>query len=66
MQLSHNDELIDLNEAIEIEHINYLKEFQQKVYPLYAKYVGFGEAMILWKLNCIHNAIRELIDERPC
>lgn len=63
-KLTHNDELIEFPEDNEIEHINYLKEFREKIYPIYEPYMSLGDALITWKLNVVHNAICELINER--
>lgn len=59
--INHNREIIDLDEGDEVEHINYLSEFREKVWPIYQKEgMSFGDALIIWKLNTINNALYDL------
>jgi hypothetical protein len=63
-KLSHNDELIEFPEEDEINHINYLAEFREKVYPAYKKQgMTLFEAMSLWQLLNIKNAIHALVEK---
>lgn len=62
--LDHNDEMIDFDEACEIQHINYLIEFKDKVWPIYqAQGFTLGEAFFAWKFNVLKNTVDELIEE---
>lgn len=62
-ELTHNEEILVLSEETEIQHINYLNEFKEKVYPIYRQ-AGFtlAEAFLAWKLNSVNSNICELSD----
>ena len=62
-KLTHNDPMIDMPECDEIEHINFLSEFREKVWPIYRNEgMTFGEAMIVWRLNVLNNTMNRVID----
>ena len=62
-KLTHNEPMIDIPEVDEIEHINYLSDFREKVWPIYNKEgMTFGEALIVWRLNCLNNTMRDVRD----
>jgi hypothetical protein len=56
--LRHNEELIDMGEDVEINHRNYLTEWDEKVWPIF-KNRGISKegALTYWMLN---KAISEL------
>lgn len=65
--LDHNDETIVFAEATEARHRNFLAEFEEKVWPMYADY-GYPKptAILLWmlhRLDCGQDRIIELLEQ---
>lgn len=55
---------VDIPEISEISWRNYLKGFNEEIYPIFEKHgISRGEALICWTLNRLENSIEELIEE---
>lgn len=60
MAEENEEELIEFSESIEKSHREYLREFKEKVFPVY-KREGFTlyEALMMWQSNSIYNLLNE-------
>ena len=57
------EDIINFDEEVERSHIDNLREFKEKVYPLYQRN-GFTlpQALTVWQLQGIQNSLFDLID----
>jgi hypothetical protein len=59
--IQEREPLVDLSEANEEAHRQYIAEFKRDVFPMYAEQgIALGEALILWSLNKLENRMEEL------
>jgi hypothetical protein len=58
------DDPIDFSEDIERSWRVYMTNFQNEVYPMFKQYgLNIGDALIVWELNRMKNAINRLVDK---
>lgn len=57
------ESLIDADEQVEHSWSDYLSDFKEEMYPIYAKHgIEFGMAVLLWEFNAIKNDIKFIKD----
>jgi hypothetical protein len=58
-----DDDFIDFTEAIERSWRLYIRHFRDEVYPMFGEQrISLGDALIIWELNRMKNAITSLAD----
>lgn len=62
MDMPELEDIIELNETVEINHRQYLLEFDEKVWPIFEQR-GYSKdtALLFWLLNRMENKLDTLI-----
>jgi hypothetical protein len=61
--MAEYEDVIEFTENCERSHRDYLREFQEKIYPIFRSHgFSFAEAYNQWTLNKIHCALDTALD----